>query len=138
MDLESVRSLARYCATLSSLRTQVSSHMAALDELLRHDMRLQQQLLQNNSDSTVSNDAAPVAKTSLNRRSLHSQNVNRHRSGSSLSFASNNSGDKEEEKSKDRQARIDKLRMNGWNRKRFDATRYEVLCDVVMSELIQQ
>lgn len=35
----------------------------------------------------------------------------------------------------DRQARIEKLRQNGWQRKRFDASRYERLCNDVLAEL---
>ncbi|KAK3394190.1 hypothetical protein B0H63DRAFT_39220 [Podospora didyma] len=35
----------------------------------------------------------------------------------------------------DRQARIERLRKNGWQRKRFDARRYEELCETVLSEL---
>ncbi|KAK4251974.1 hypothetical protein C7999DRAFT_27663 [Corynascus novoguineensis] len=39
------------------------------------------------------------------------------------------------EKNQDRQARIERLRKNGWQRKRFDATRYEELCEAVLAEL---
>ncbi|KAK3328898.1 hypothetical protein B0H66DRAFT_5919 [Apodospora peruviana] len=35
----------------------------------------------------------------------------------------------------DKQARIERLRANGWQRKRFDARRYEELYDTVMAEL---
>ncbi|KAL2022703.1 hypothetical protein VTK56DRAFT_4784 [Thermocarpiscus australiensis] len=35
----------------------------------------------------------------------------------------------------ERKARIDRLRKNGWQRKRFDARRYEELCEAVLSEL---
>lgn len=35
----------------------------------------------------------------------------------------------------DRQARIERLRKNGWQRKRFDPTRYEELCETVMAEI---
>jgi hypothetical protein len=35
----------------------------------------------------------------------------------------------------DRQARIERLRESGWQRKRFDARRYVELCDAVLSEL---
>ena len=34
-----------------------------------------------------------------------------------------------------RAARIERLRRGGWRRKRFDASRYEVLCEAVMAEL---
>lgn len=147
-EFDSVRSLARYCATLSSLRTQISSHMAVLDELLKNDMHLQQQAPEF-IESPILHDGASPMTALMNRMSLQSQNTTRHRSGSSISFprsgssmsfASNSSvtsgGD--EDRNKDRQARIDKLRMTGWKRKRFDATRYEVLREVVMSELHQQ
>ncbi len=45
------------------------------------------------------------------------------------------SQDDEELRKADRQARIERLRKNGWQRKRFDARRYEELCESVMSEL---
>lgn len=35
----------------------------------------------------------------------------------------------------DRQARIERGRKNGWQRKRFDPTRYEELCETVMAEI---
>ncbi|KAM7224510.1 hypothetical protein V8F06_000291 [Rhypophila decipiens] len=35
----------------------------------------------------------------------------------------------------DRQARIERLRKNGWQRKRFDPSRYEELCEIVIQEL---
>jgi hypothetical protein len=35
----------------------------------------------------------------------------------------------------DKQARIERLRRDGWQRKRFDASRYERLCEAVLAEL---
>ncbi|KAK3310163.1 uncharacterized protein B0T15DRAFT_488852 [Chaetomium strumarium] len=35
----------------------------------------------------------------------------------------------------DRQARIERLRRTGWQRKRFDARRYEELCEAVLAEM---
>ncbi|KAK0617935.1 hypothetical protein B0T17DRAFT_316833 [Bombardia bombarda] len=35
----------------------------------------------------------------------------------------------------ERQARIERLRSNGWQRKRFDARRYEELCETVLAEM---
>ena len=43
--------------------------------------------------------------------------------------------EKEDLRMLDRQARIERLRKDGWQRKRFDARRYEELCDAVMAEL---
>ncbi|KAH8889553.1 hypothetical protein GQ53DRAFT_600533, partial [Thozetella sp. PMI_491] len=43
--------------------------------------------------------------------------------------------EKEDLRVLDRQARIERLRKSGWQRKRFDARRYEELCDAVMAEL---
>lgn len=45
------------------------------------------------------------------------------------------SADSEELRRADRQARIERLRKNGWQRKRFDARRYEELCETVLLEL---
>lgn len=139
VEPESVRSFARYCATLSSLKTQVMSHTSVLEDILENDLQIQRREQLERAESPLPHDTTSLMMTSFNRMSLNSQGGNRHRSGSSMSLRSAGSvgsGD-EEERSKDRQARIDKLRMNGWNRKRFDSTRYEVLCDVVMSELCQ-
>ncbi|KAK0731650.1 hypothetical protein B0H67DRAFT_640014 [Lasiosphaeris hirsuta] len=44
-------------------------------------------------------------------------------------------GEMDDLRKMDRQARIERLRKNGWQRKRFDGRRYEELCDAVMSEL---
>lgn len=57
--------------------------------------------------------------------SLHSPAL----SHSSLDSAS------EEMLALDRQARIERLRRQGWHRKRFDASRYERLCNDVLAEL---
>ena len=43
--------------------------------------------------------------------------------------------DSEELRRLERKARIERLRKTGWQRKRFDARRYEELCDAVMAEL---
>lgn len=134
-DLESARSLGRYCETLSALKIQVSSHMAALDKLLEKD-------LQDRPDSPILHDASSAMAASLNRMSLNSaagngrqsraSSVSGPRSSSAMSFTEDGES---EEKVRERKARIDRLKMNGWRRKRFDASRYEVLCDVVMAEL---
>lgn len=42
---------------------------------------------------------------------------------------------KEELRALDRQARIERLRKDGWQRKRFDTQRYEELCETVLAEL---
>ncbi|TPX08937.1 uncharacterized protein E0L32_009641 [Thyridium curvatum] len=41
----------------------------------------------------------------------------------------------DEARSLDKQARIERLRRNGWQRKRFDPRRYEQLCNSVMAEM---
>lgn len=43
--------------------------------------------------------------------------------------------DSDELRKLERQARVERLRKNGWQRKRFDARRYEELCETVLSEL---
>ncbi|PSR92395.1 hypothetical protein BD289DRAFT_459652 [Coniella lustricola] len=145
-DRETVRSLARYCDTLSGLKTQVACHLRALNDALAEDVRQQE----DRDAAAEVTDAVSFAATAINRLSLHSAGRSRSgshtsisldRSSSSMSFTSSCSGgdnELDEMKRKDRQVRIDKLRMSGWKRKRFDASRYEQLCDAVMEELNNQ
>lgn len=139
-EMESARSLGRYCETLSALKIQVASHLVALDVVLEKD-----QLLQDRPESPILHDASSLVAASFNRMSLHSVgtagsqgrqsragSVSGLRSTSAMSIAEE---DESEEKARERKARINRLKMNGWRRKRFDASRYEVLCDVVMAEL---
>ncbi|KAI7788896.1 hypothetical protein LA080_004998 [Diaporthe eres] len=130
-DPESARNVSRYCETLSSLKTQVNSHMSSLKQLLEADEQLQAQ--HDQPESPLLYDATTIKSAHFNRTSLGG----RQRSSSSMSFSSIGSigGDDDEARAQDRIARIDKLRMNGWKRKRFDASRYEVLCGTVMAEL---
>lgn len=130
-DPESARNVSRYCETLSSLKTQVNSHMSSLKQLLEADEQLQAQ--HDQPESPLLYDATTIKSAHVNRMSVGG----RQRSSSSMSFSSVGSigGDDDEARTQDRIARIDKLRMNGWKRKRFDASRYEVLCETVMAEL---
>lgn len=115
--------------------------MAALDQLLEKDLQNRPE-----SPSLLQNDVA----ASLKRVSLHSggsstggrqsragsESALTLRSSSALGFVAEEGAPEEsEEKARERKARIDRLKMSGWRRKRFDASRYEVLCDVVMTEL---
>lgn len=138
-DAESAQSLSRYCETLSSLKTQVANHMVALDSLLESDLQQQEQ-----PESPILHDTTSLMAASLNRMSVGSRHRSRSsvsvpRSASRMSFANGGGGEAEEDedeaRSRDRRARIDKLRMAGWKRKRFDASRYEDLCDTVLEEL---
>jgi len=100
------RSLDRFCDNLSALRAQLSRHSASVNELL----------------SEANSKERPMALQCLSFLEPLA------RSG-----AATPEGD--ELKKMDRQARIERLRKNGWQRKRFDARRYEELCETVMSEL---
>lgn len=148
-DPESARSLARYCDTLASLKTQVANHKAALEKLIERDAQLQKQQQQQEqvrAESPSSHDPASQVTASLNRMSLGARqrsgssasvSIGISRRSSSMSLASSDSGDADaaEARSRERRARIDRLRMNGWKRQRFDVSRYEELCDTVMEEL---
>lgn len=141
-DPESARALARYCETLTSLKTQVTSHMAALqrlmeasddDGLAQEDEKQQQQ--QHAPESPTTSQVA----ASFHRMSLGAT-ARQQRSYSVATCSSSGSGGGDEVgggecRGRERQARIDRLRMNGWKRKRFDVSRYEELCDTVMEEL---
>ncbi|ROW11162.1 hypothetical protein VMCG_00996 [Cytospora schulzeri] len=126
------QSRSRYCETLSSLKRQVARHTSSLDDLLRSDQRVLNPEQQQQPESPVLQDATNAMTAGFNRMSMSS----RRRSSSIMSFNSyGSSGDEDEAKVQDRRARIDKLRMNGWKRERFDASRYEELCEQVMAEL---
>jgi hypothetical protein len=56
-------------------------------------------------------------------------------SGPSIFSLSDLPNDSEEMRVFELRARIERLRSNGWRRPRFDARRYESLCDSVLSEL---
>lgn len=129
-DPESARSVSRYCETLSTLKTQVNGHMASLSQLLEADEQLQVQ--HDQPESPLLYDATTIRSAHVHRVSIGG----RQRSGSNMSFSSvGSAGEDDEARAQDRVARIDKLRMNGWKRKRFDASRYEMLCETVMAEL---
>ncbi|KAK3337194.1 hypothetical protein B0T19DRAFT_63775 [Cercophora scortea] len=103
------RSVNRFCEGLTALRDQLARHSASLDELL------------------TAKPAIPVTPTTpsqLPRFSSASSTTTRARSNSAVDL-----------RALDKQARIERLRQNGWKRQRFDAKRYEELCANVMSEL---
>lgn len=125
------QSRSRYCETLSSLKRQVARHTYSLDELLRSDQRV---LNPEQPESPLLRDATNAMTAGFNRVSMHGRR--RSSNSSIMSFSSlGSSGDEDEARMRDRRARIDKLRMNGWKRERFDGSRYEELCEEVMAEL---
>jgi hypothetical protein len=81
----------RYASLLSDIRTQIASHVEALDRQLRSEP--------------------------------------------SIFDLASRSPDGDEMREMELRARIERLRSNGWRRPRFDASRYEVLCDSVLSEM---
>lgn len=128
-DSDLSQSRSRYCETLSSLKRQVARHTSSLDELLRSDQRV---LTPEQPESLLQQETTNSVTVGTSRMSMNS----RRRSSSIVSFNNiGSSGDEDEARMKDRRARIDKLRMNGWKRERFDASRYEELCEEVMAEL---
>ncbi|KAK5663363.1 hypothetical protein OQA88_3791 [Cercophora sp. LCS_1] len=107
------RSVDRFCENLSSLRAQLSRHTASVDNLLAQSKEI----------------PAPGARGSL----LLLENATARMS---IGSAPGTPGVLEDEfRRLDRQARIERLRKSGWQRKRFDARRYEELCESVLSEL---
>lgn len=129
--VESARALSRYCETLSTLSRQVARHTVALDALLAEDLRGQQLQQLPGSPMVVLHDPHQHHRKAS---SISSGSLLPVRSSSSLSFASSGEDAQGEE---DRRERLDRLRMSGWKRQRFDGTRYAQLCDAVMAELSQ-
>ncbi|KAL1853638.1 hypothetical protein VTK73DRAFT_8913 [Phialemonium thermophilum] len=105
------RSVLKYSEHLASLRAQLTGHMASLDSLL--------------SDSKPG--AADMILLAEGRRAQEGYE--------DVLYPRPESASGTDLRELDKRARIERLRKNGWQRKRFDPSRYEVLCDAVMAEL---
>ncbi|KAK1752388.1 hypothetical protein QBC47DRAFT_56046 [Echria macrotheca] len=103
------RSIDRFCENLSDLRAQLSRHAASVDELLSSITSRRVTI----GPTTIILPEPPVETAATAPPNLET----------------------DEMRKMDRQARIERLRRNGWQRKRFDARRYEELCETVLSEL---
>ncbi|KZL86713.1 hypothetical protein CI238_08755 [Colletotrichum incanum] len=97
-DFLQERSIHRYCALLSSLRSQIAVHIANVEEQLAAPSQATMGV-----NSLLARAATPELSDEL--RSL------------------------------DIKARIERLRQNNWQRRRFDARRYETLRESVLAEL---
>ncbi|KAK4185525.1 hypothetical protein QBC35DRAFT_516862 [Podospora australis] len=104
--------------TFSSEEEDESAYMVAqsIDRCCEHLSGLRRQL---------SRHAASLSETLSKPSSSAVAAVARSRSGKTV----------EELKALDKLARIERLRRNGWQRQRFDARRYEELCEAVLAEL---
>jgi hypothetical protein len=103
------RSIDRCCEHLSGLRTQLVRHSTSLDQLL--------------------------SASSFSATDHHHHQQRDNLAGQSVKANSSSSSSAEELRALDRRARIERLRKCGWQRKRFDARRYEELCEAAMAEL---
>jgi hypothetical protein len=117
-------SLTRCCEHLASLRAQ----------LARHSTSLHQQLLLSGAQQQSTPDptaAAAVGETTTTGVAATTATAATATTAATSTVRSSS----EEARALDRQARIERLRKNGWRRKRFDAARYEELCEAVLAEL---
>ncbi|KAJ4297094.1 hypothetical protein N0V88_004011 [Collariella sp. IMI 366227] len=95
--------------------TRACEHLSSLrSQLARHSTSLEEML-------------ANAARTTTNS---HSRTHSR-----SMSTSSTSSFGGEDARAADRKERIERLRNCGWQRKRFNARRYEELCESVMAEM---
>ncbi|KAF9879810.1 hypothetical protein CkaCkLH20_02621 [Colletotrichum karsti] len=99
-DFVRERSVHRYCGLLSSLRSQITIHIAAVEDQL-------------------ASPPAPAAVQDVVSLPARSATPELH----------------DEMRSLDIKARIERLRQNNWQRRRFDAGRYEALRESVLAEL---
>lgn len=109
----------RYREHLAALKVQVASHSAELDALLEAP----------SSTATKAADRRSPVKTQASGR------AGRRARGVGLGLSGVSDGDVEDPRALERRARIERLREGGWQRRRFDAARYESLCDDVLAEL---
>jgi hypothetical protein len=105
------RSVDRCCEHLASLRAQLARHSTSLHDLLASDP---------SSHSEISTTTAtPATRLPV----------------AVAAAANGGSGNGTASAEEARRARIERLRRSGWQRKRFDGSRYEVLCEEVLAEL---
>ncbi|KAH6853667.1 hypothetical protein B0I37DRAFT_12626 [Chaetomium sp. MPI-CAGE-AT-0009] len=107
------RSVDRCCEHLAHLRAQLARHSTSLDQLLL--------LTQTRSSCPNGNNTNDPA-TKATKATTTPAAPERPPRGS-------------EARAQDRQARVERLRKTGWQRRRFDATPYEALCEAVLAEL---
>ncbi|KAK4149498.1 hypothetical protein C8A00DRAFT_46903 [Chaetomidium leptoderma] len=112
------RSVDRCCEHLSGLR----AHLA------RHSINLNDLLLRGASSCSSSSQAARRPPTTTTTTSAAAPAPAPAATTTAKRTA-------EETRALDRQARIERLRKSGWQRKRFDGTPYEELCEAVLAEL---
>ncbi|EAQ93386.1 hypothetical protein CHGG_01621 [Chaetomium globosum CBS 148.51] len=108
------RSVDRCCEHLAHLRAQLARHSTSLDQLLQAQQQAQTRLPSNSPTSTRTaadaTEKTPTAAPGPGPR------------GS-------------EARAQDRQARVERLRKIGWQRRRFDSSPYEALCEAVLAEM---
>lgn len=109
-ELQSSSAVLRYCQLLQGLKAQVAAHSTNLNEVIA-------------STPEHYTDADACSGVLSSKR---------------ISMASNAPPPallSDEMRKLDRQARIQRLRQNGWQRKRFDARRYEQYANEVLADL---
>jgi hypothetical protein len=106
------RSVDRCCEHLAHLRAQLARHSTSLDQLLLTQTRCSP------NDPAKATSPPPTTTTTTTTTTA----PERPPRGS-------------EARAQDRQARVERLRKTGWQRRRFDATPYEALCEAVLAEL---
>ncbi|KAL1841125.1 hypothetical protein VTJ49DRAFT_7403 [Mycothermus thermophilus] len=114
--------VARACEHLATLRAQLARHSNSLDQLLL----LQQQQPQKQQRQRISLLPSPRSPSPFPVSLPSPTNAPHQQQLQPI---------KEEARALDRQARIERLRKSGWQRKRFDARRYEELAETALAEL---
>jgi hypothetical protein len=133
------RSVHRYNETLSSLRAQLARHSENLQALLNRSTSAQASemlLLSEAGRSRVSvspTSATSAAATTFGKRSSSLPQGQLLSPASPASLRTSTSS--ADLRALDKQARIERLRKTGWQRKRFDAARSERLAEEVLAEL---
>jgi hypothetical protein len=118
------RSVDRCCEHLAHLRAQLARHSTSLDQLLQAQTQTQTQtrLSPNNRYSVK----APPPATTNNATSTSPTTTTTEKPPMPRGS---------EARAQDRQARVERLRKTGWQRRRFDASPYEALCEAVLAEM---
>lgn len=123
------RSVDRCCEHLASLRAQLARHSTSLHDLLASEPSSL------SSSSTASTAPPPAVAVAVAATRLPVAVAGTMNGNGSTGMGGGGGGGSAASAEEARRARIERLRRSGWQRKRFDGTRYEVLCEEVLAEL---
>ncbi|KAL2124763.1 hypothetical protein VTJ04DRAFT_1128 [Mycothermus thermophilus] len=129
--------VARACEHLATLRAQLARHSTSLDQLISSQQQQEQQQKQQQQQQQPQKPQSSQPRQRRHRISLLPVPSPTSPTTPIISVTQLPPSKFEEARAADRQARIERLRKTGWQRKRFDAKKYEELAETALAELVE-